>query len=752
MEEQKKVLTIEVNLATKEFEKKIEDVVKKLKEKEKQIEAFDKVLESINAAFLSFGKEAIKYATDLQQAFNKVDGVFGKSSDAVKSFTQQSLSSFGMAQSSALSMVADFGGMGRIMSLNEEQAAAMSTQLVALSGDLASFRHVEVEAAGSALKDAIKGDTDALADLGIAMTDTKLQSFAVANGIKETYKHMTEAEKAALRYGFVMDQTKNIQGDFAKTGGGAANQMFIFTESVKQLYSSFGEILLPVFSKAVGIINQFIQGFAGLDPVAKKTILVLGGLAVALPMLKSAFEKVSTVIKGFKLTFGAMAGPVAIVAIAIVAFTALVIKNWDAIKQKLVDNKMWSTLTNLVDTSLGMIVEIFDLFGNILSGNWKGVWENLLNIAKGLWNTIVNVVAGAIKGLIFMTAGLFESFGLDSVAKKMISFNQNIDNFTKKISADTTKLTENADKVKTALSKAFNWQGLIDNNKDPLDLEKRQAMLKEFLDRLKQIRDENVGQTFKGQLQLIREAYEQEGKHFEDYLKGTIITCEQYEEYLKQSAEKFANDIDKIYDRIKLKPIPIAINTEVYDVKDKMQARLDAIMAQASVKFPPAAFTQAQKDALAVGTLLAEGIKNAIGAGLDGLAQLFEGIFTKAFGGKYDFRKLFSGVLSTIGDLMIATGKATVLQGIAIEALKKLEGVGAVVAGVALIAGGAALKGAANSFNTRTETNASLSTPSLNNSAPSYGAKMGSKNEVVFKIEGTQLVGVLNNTNQAWGI
>ena len=59
---------------------------------------------------------------------------------------------------------------------------------------------------------------------------------------------MNQAEKVALRYEYIIAKTANSQGDFARTSGGAANQMRMFSQGLKELGSQFGELILPFFT------------------------------------------------------------------------------------------------------------------------------------------------------------------------------------------------------------------------------------------------------------------------------------------------------------------------------------------------------------------------------------------------------------------------------------------------------------------------------------------------------------------------
>jgi hypothetical protein len=74
--------------------------------------------------------------------------------------------------------------------------------------------------------------------------------------MKANIKDMTQAEKVQLRYAYVMAMTTNAQGDFIRTGGGAANQTRMTTERIKQLSADIGAKLMPAYMKLLEIVNK----------------------------------------------------------------------------------------------------------------------------------------------------------------------------------------------------------------------------------------------------------------------------------------------------------------------------------------------------------------------------------------------------------------------------------------------------------------------------------------------------------------
>jgi len=273
------------------------------------------------------GGAAIKMASDFQESMNKVDVAFKSSSKEVKDFAKTTLTEFGIAQGTALDMAALFGDMSTSMGLTTAEAAKMSTSLVGLAGDLASFKNMNIEEVTTALNGVFTGETESLKRLGIVMTEVNLQNFAMEQGIEKNIKKMTQAEKVNLRYQYVMAKTVNAQGDFARTSDGAANQMRIFQESLKELGSTFGQIILPAFTKIVTKANQVLKSLKNLSPETQELIVIFASLAAGIPIVIYGLGQVALFIgkvSGAMRVLSALvvANPITAIATAVIALTA----------------------------------------------------------------------------------------------------------------------------------------------------------------------------------------------------------------------------------------------------------------------------------------------------------------------------------------------------------------------------------------------------------------------------------------------
>ena len=290
-------------------------------------------LSVLSLAALGLGAASVKMASDFEESLNKVDVAFGGSSQVIKDFAKTTLDSFGIAEGTALDMAALFGDMATSMGLPQMAAAEMSKSLVGLAGDLASFKNIDIKQATTALNGVFTGETESLKMLGIVMTDVNLQQFALSQGISKTTQEMTQAEKVQLRYSYILQNTKNAQGDFARTSGGAANQMRIFTERLKEISQQIGAIVLPYFTKFINYINNLVKKFQELPDGVKKVIVIIGALVAAAAPLLLALGAISSALPAIISGFALLTGPIGLVVAGIVALTYAIVKNWATIKQ-----------------------------------------------------------------------------------------------------------------------------------------------------------------------------------------------------------------------------------------------------------------------------------------------------------------------------------------------------------------------------------------------------------------------------------
>ena len=283
---------------------------------------------------------SFKMAADFDESLNKVQVSFRDTADEVIAFSKTALSQLGLSQAQALETAALFGDMATGMGATTKEASNMATSLTSLSADLASFKNIQQGVAQTALASVFTGETESLKKLGIVMTETNLKEFARQQGIQKSIKDMTQLEKVELRYQFVMAKTQNAQGDFARTSGSASNQLRTLQNTLIELGTKIGQVLLPPVTKVIQKLTGLLNNFIALDSEAKKQIITFGLLAASLGPVLLIFGQIAKVIAFVMSPIGAV-----ITGIAALGAAFLYLKdNWEAVKERIGDWSWWKNM------------------------------------------------------------------------------------------------------------------------------------------------------------------------------------------------------------------------------------------------------------------------------------------------------------------------------------------------------------------------------------------------------------------------
>ena len=208
---------------------------------------------------VNFAKESIKLGSDLQEVQNVVDVTFTTMNKQLNDFAKNAAKTAGLSETMAKRYAGTFGAMAKSFKFTEEEAFNMATALTQMSGDIASFYNLTQDEAYTKLKSVFTGETESLKELGVVMTQTALDDFAMRKGFKKTTSQMSEQEKVALRYQFVMEQLNGASGDFLRTSNSWANQTRLLNLQFDQLKATIGKGLINALTPAVQVLNTMIE-------------------------------------------------------------------------------------------------------------------------------------------------------------------------------------------------------------------------------------------------------------------------------------------------------------------------------------------------------------------------------------------------------------------------------------------------------------------------------------------------------------
>ena len=300
---------------------------------------------ALTAVSVVGAKAALNASSDYEESLNKVDAVFDRDAASVKKWSDSTIKGIGLASATALDLSSGYGDMATSMGINSKEAATMSMTMVDLAADLASFKNKDIDQINTALNGVFTGEGEALKGLGVIMTQSQLEQYALAKGytssagsaaqaaqktlaVEKAQKALNQAvkkhgensletrdaqnkldlavEKAnessgfsitsmkqdelvRLRYNFLLDKTKNAQGDFANNLDSVANSERVFQETTKQSAKVFGDFLAPVYVKMLrfgtdllektSVIPEKFEAFKmKMKPFYEDTVEYLGGV------------------------------------------------------------------------------------------------------------------------------------------------------------------------------------------------------------------------------------------------------------------------------------------------------------------------------------------------------------------------------------------------------------------------------------------------------------------------------------------
>jgi len=229
-------------------------------------------------------KAIVDAASDLEESSSKAGVVFADSFGQVAEFAAEAAVNVGLSEQAAFEATATFGNLFTAQGLAAEAAADMSTSVVSLSADLASFNNLEVDETLDKIRSGLVGEIEPLRQLGVSFNAAQVEAKALELGLASANGEIDDGAKIQARYSLILEQTSAAQGDFARTSDGLANQQRILSAELGNAAAQLGQILLPA---ALDLVEIFRQDML-------PSVIELG--EAGLPLLVEGFEAVAPIV------------------------------------------------------------------------------------------------------------------------------------------------------------------------------------------------------------------------------------------------------------------------------------------------------------------------------------------------------------------------------------------------------------------------------------------------------------------------
>ena len=223
----------------------------------------------------------ISAASDLTEAQNKVNVVFGESAAAVNQFAEQSAKNLGISKTAALDAAGAYGNMFTTIGLGGEQMAQMSVRLTELAADMASFNNADPTEMLDKLRAGLAGEAEPLRTAGVLLSAARVEAEAYASGIAEVGTALTEAQKVEARYNIILKDTAVQHGDVARSAGTLATEQRKLAAQWEDLQAQLGGPLAEALAKVLERTNALfvaLENLANLPAIQVTIDIVTTGL------------------------------------------------------------------------------------------------------------------------------------------------------------------------------------------------------------------------------------------------------------------------------------------------------------------------------------------------------------------------------------------------------------------------------------------------------------------------------------------
>jgi hypothetical protein len=236
------------------------------------------------AAALAAGfKSTIDAASNLEESTNAVGVAFGEAGDDVLKFGENSAEAYGLSKTAFNEAAVGFSSFAIEIAGSGGDVAGTLDDLMTRATDMASVFNVSVPDAAEAMRSALSGEAEPMKRFGIVMTEAKVEAYALSAGIIDSGESMDDAQKQAARYGFIMEQTAKVQGDWQNTNDGFAGSMKILEAKFEDFQAMLGQELLPMVNDVVGGLLDLYGVWEALEAAGpvKMVIEVTGNDSLA---------------------------------------------------------------------------------------------------------------------------------------------------------------------------------------------------------------------------------------------------------------------------------------------------------------------------------------------------------------------------------------------------------------------------------------------------------------------------------------
>ena len=217
-------------------------------------------VDSATSGINSIIKSSLEYASSVVENENLIAAVYDTSVDDIIDWANNTVKYYGLTSRAAEKYVSVTSAMLNNMGIdNSDTVKQLSMNYTQLIGDIASAFNSTAEEVYESMRSGISGHVVALQKYGLVLTEVNMDQFLVEKGIDQKFSSLDAKSKQLARFAFIMEHTKDVQGDFSRTSDSFANQTRMLSNAWEEFLVVLGKYAIPIIKPVIHILQVGIS-------------------------------------------------------------------------------------------------------------------------------------------------------------------------------------------------------------------------------------------------------------------------------------------------------------------------------------------------------------------------------------------------------------------------------------------------------------------------------------------------------------
>jgi hypothetical protein len=212
----------------------------------------------VTAKAISFGRESIEAARDLERNLFGVDKVFGSLGPQMQQFSKDAVE-MGLSQSKAAKATTFIGSVLKQSGFEMSDVAVETQKLIGLAQDLSTLYGYDVQEALLGMTALFRGEYDPIEKFGVAMKQQEINSELAARGMANLEGAARRNAEQTIRLELLYERSSDALGTFAEQSGTLYVEQKKLGATFENFQASLGGAVIPAVAELNTLFRELLE-------------------------------------------------------------------------------------------------------------------------------------------------------------------------------------------------------------------------------------------------------------------------------------------------------------------------------------------------------------------------------------------------------------------------------------------------------------------------------------------------------------